>query len=105
MDKKTVEEDDFYDDKKTLIKDRVVRVLNVLLLLLVIAWAGIVLFDYFNVRGKNQPKFCFWKQETKVYEDGNVESCIGLGYKVITYNRTSYKALEFGPFWITERIP
>lgn len=105
MEKKTVKEEDFYEEKKNPVKEKIVKILNVLLLVVVIAWAGLVLFEYFNVRGKNEPKFCFWKQETKVYDDGNVESCIGLGYKVITYNRTSYRALEFGPFWISERTP
>ena len=46
--------------------------------------------------------FCIKKGTTK-YDDGEVKWCLGAGYKIYDYNRTSFKAIEFGPFWSKDR--
>ena len=59
---------------------------------------GICLFDFYNVTNEKEPQFCL-KEEIIEYADGHVDVCTGLGYKVHKYDRASYKAIEFGPFW------
>ena len=48
-----------------------------------------ILFDYFTVIKKVEPMFCF-TEHTKKYDDGEVKTWIGLGYKIIKYDRESY---------------
>lgn len=81
----------------------VARVINIVLWVILFAWMALVLVDYFHTRNETDPQFCFWNKQTHEHEDGNVTECTGLGYKIIKYNRTSFKAVEFGPFWISER--
>lgn len=78
-------------------------IINIALWVLLIAWMVIVLVDYFKVRDDKEPVFCWWNEKTTTYENGTVEECTGLGYKVIKYNREDFKAIEFGPFWIKDR--
>jgi len=111
---KNVEVDeDFYDEKPKKKKKEVVyvekkpslfsRILNVILWILLFVWVAIVVIDFFQVRNENKPKFCWFNEKTTQYENGTVEECTGLGYKVINYNREDFKAIEFGPFWIKDR--
>ena len=65
-------------------------------------WLGIWFYEYQNVSKGNEPKFCLTR-ETINHDDGKVEICSGIGYRVINYQRESYKAIEMGPFWIKER--
>jgi hypothetical protein len=81
------------------------RIMNIVLWVILFAWMAIVLVDFIEVRKENDPKFCFINNHTITYDDGSVEECYGLGYKVIKYNRESLKAIEFGPFWISEKTP
>ena len=62
----------------------------------------IVFSDYIKVHNEEEPKFC-WNEKTTTYDDGIVVQCSGLGYKVINYKRASFRAIEFGPFWIKDR--
>ena len=78
------------------------KIMNIVLWILLLGWMGICLFDFYNVTNEKEPKFCI-KKETTEYEDGTVDSCLGLGYKVYNYNRDSYTAIEFGPFWAKDR--
>lgn len=79
------------------------RILNVLLWIVLFAWMALVIVDYIHVKNEEKPQFCWFNEHTTSYNDGTVTECTGLGYKVINYNRTSFKAIEFGPFWITDR--
>ncbi len=79
-----------------------IKILDIILWIVLIAWMAVVIVDYNHVRNEEKPKFCL-KEETIQYEDGTVESCTGLGYKVFEYKRDSYTAIEFGPFWIKDR--
>ena len=85
-------------NKKTIIK----RVLYIIFWIILIAWMIICLIDFNNTRNDKNPKFCI-KKETIKYEDGNVEVCTGLGYKIYHYNRKSYNAVEFGPLWTKDK--
>jgi hypothetical protein len=61
---------------------------------------AIWLIDFFRVRGDADPMFCLSKT-THEFEDGEVRECLGLGYKVYSYDRESLtKGYEFGPFFI-----
>lgn len=78
-------------------------IIKVAILALVIIWIIIFFIDYFRARQSKDPIFCI-SEQTKEYEDGNVYSCTGLGYKMYRYNRNSIDAsIEFGPFFIKER--
>lgn len=83
-------------------KSVVVVIIDIILWVLLFAWITICLIDYFRVKDSKEPKFCI-KSETKTYDDGNVKSCLGLGYKVYTYKLENYNGVEFGPFWIDEK--
>jgi hypothetical protein len=81
-----------------------VKVLLVIILILFGIWAFIVYTDYSRVREQKDPKYCFWKEETKEFENGTIESCKGLGYKVVNYEKLSdngsEKVYEFIPIWV-----
>lgn len=78
------------------------KILNIVLWIILIVWMAICLFDFYKVSTEKDPVFCL-KKETTSYDDGTVDSCLGLGYKVYKYNRTNYSAIEFGPFWSKDR--
>ncbi len=59
--------------------------------------------DFVNVKQSKQPQFCI-KKETIQLDNGTVDSCLGVGYKVFTYHTTKMEnAMEFGPFWSEPR--
>ncbi len=96
---KDVEEKDYVkEDRKRTIS----KVINIVLWLLLFAWMAFVFTDYLKVKNNKEPKFCWFNKQTTKYEDGQVTSCMGLGYKVIKYDRKSFNAIEFGPFWIED---
>lgn len=79
------------------------EIIKIIVLALVIIWISCFFIDYFRARQSKKPIFCI-SQSTKKYDDGEVYSCTGLGYKMYKYDRTSIPAsLEFGPFFIKER--
>lgn len=84
------------------IKEIIRGILSIILPIIVFGWVVIVLIDYYNASKNKDPNFCISK-ETKEYSDGYVNICTGLGYKVYRYNRESYTAIEFGPFWLEEK--
>lgn len=94
--------EDFKEDKNDKKKSVIIKILDIVLWVILIGWMAIVVVDYFRVTNENDPIFCL-EEETIQYEDGTVESCTGLGYKTYEYKRDSYKAIEFGPFWIKDR--
>ncbi len=62
--------------------------------------AFIWIIDFINVNNEKDPIFCI-NENTYEYDDGQIKECIGLGYKVYNYNRTSTgTGYEFGPFFI-----
>ena len=103
MDKKEMKkmENEFLDEKKG--KGIIAKTFDIVLWLVMLSWGAICLYDYYNVVNNNNAKFCV-KTETKTYQDGNVTTCTGLGYKAYYYDMTNQKGKEFGPFWIKSRI-
>ena len=77
------------------------KIISLIVTILIIGWIAIIMYDAINSTNGN-PKFCLSKQ-IKNYNDGTVEICHGLGYKVFIYNRADYKGIEFGPFWMQEK--
>lgn len=88
--------------EKTQKKNIVYNIVIGLLFITIFVWLGMWIYEYQNVSNGNDPKFCL-KRDTISHDDGTVEVCTGLGYKVINYKRETYKAIEIGPFWIKER--
>lgn len=61
--------------------------------------------DYFRVRDDKEPQFCI-SSKTHQFEDGTVEQCTGIGYKIYTYNRESLdNGVEFVPFFVKMQEP
>lgn len=94
--------EDFKEEKNDKKKSIIIKILDIVLWVILIGWMAIVFTDYFKVTNEKDPIFCL-KEETIQYEDGTVESCTGLGYKVYEYKRDSFNAIEFGPFWAKDR--
>ena len=78
------------------------KIMNVILWIVLLVWMAICLVDFYNTHQEKEPMFCLKKEVTK-YDDGQVRSCLGLGYKVFHYERSSFRAIEFGPFWSKDR--
>ena len=94
-------EEESFDEKKDK-KSTFQRVMNIILWIVLFIWMGICLIDFFNAHNENDPIFCLSKETVK-YDDGQVRICTGLGYKVFNYERASYKGIEYGPFWSSDR--
>ena len=77
-------------------------IFKVLLVTLVVVWIGLILVEYFRYQD-NEPMLVVLKEETLAYEDGHVYVYWGLGYKSITYERTSIYGKEFGHAFIPVR--
>lgn len=86
------------DDEKIL--DDTLKLIGILILwsiLLIMVFAWIV--DYNRVRDDKKPMYCITSKVHR-FDDGSVEECIGLGYKVYNYNRLSLtKGMRFTPFF------
>jgi hypothetical protein len=108
-------------------KNKIWLIVKILILVLIVAWIGVIILDYFNAKNSKDMKFCM-KEYVHIYNTNGLEvetrsvngfnekdyenysftyECKGLGYKVYRYNRTDtnppFKAVEFGPFFIKER--
>lgn len=56
-------------------------------------------FDFIRVKSNKEAAFCI-QEKTHTFEDGTVHECLGLGYKVFKYNRSSLNVKsQFGPFF------
>lgn len=75
---------------------------KVLLVSVVVIWIGLILIEYFRYQD-NDPMLVVLKEETLSYDDGHVYVTWGLGYKTITYERTSIYGKEFGHIFIRVR--
>lgn len=56
------------------------------------------LIDFIRIKNDSKPMFCL-ANKTHEFDDGVVEECKGLGYKIYTYNRDSLEGVQFGPFF------
>ena len=83
-------------------KSVIVRIFDILLWVVILGWAAVCITDFVQVQREEKTVFCRTFEEEK-YDDGVVRSCTGLGYKVFYYERSCYKAFEFGAFWSKDR--
>ncbi len=75
------------------------KALNVIFWVVVIFLMSVWLFDFVQAKFDNKPTFCI-NRTTHTYSDGKVYECLGLGYKVFRYERTSMsKHMQFSPFF------
>lgn len=95
-------DEDFKDVKKANKRNPILTVISIILWIVILGWLVVVVFDFYKVSQEQNPVFCISK-ETISHEDGTVDVCNGLGYKVYDYHRASITGYEFGPFWIEER--
>lgn len=72
----------------------------------IVFWVAIVallfiwVFDFLKVKGEEAPVFCI-QEKTHEFDDGTVHECVGLGYKVYTYDRESINIkVQFSPFFV-----
>lgn len=73
---------------------------NVLFWVIIVCLFATWITDFVRTQKEEKPVFCVKKIEHK-YDDGATDECIGLGYKVFTYNRKSIKLKrQFSPFFI-----
>ena len=81
-------------------------IFKVLLVTVVVVWIGLIITEYFRYKA-NDPMLVVLKEEVFSYDDGHVYVNWGLGYKTITYERTSIYGKEFGHIFINvrENIP
>ena len=95
--------EEFVDKKKEKNKQSLIsKIIWTIIWVLILIWAGILVYDYYNVSKEKEAKF-YIKKEIIKYEDSSVDVCTGLGYNVYHYKRESFNAREFGPFWIEAR--
>lgn len=78
------------------------KVMNVILWIVLFVWMAICLVDFYKTHKRQEPIFTF-KHETVKYEDGEVDSYLGLGYKIYDYKRKCFNGIEYGPFWSKDR--
>lgn len=77
-----------------------------LLILLVAGWMTLIIVEYYRFQD-HKPMLVAVKKQTLTYPDGKVYVNWGLGYKTITYDRTSISGYEFGHFLkkVKEKLP
>lgn len=73
-----------------------------LLITVVVVWIGLILVEYSRYK-KNDPMLVVLKEDVLSYDDGHVYINWGLGYKTITYERSSLYGKEFGHMFIKVR--
>ena len=84
-------------------ENRKYDIIKLAILSIVIIWIICFFIDYARSRQSKFPLFCI-NENVKHYDDGEVYSCTGLGYKMYKYNRQSIPlTVQFGPFFIEER--
>ena len=88
-------------EKKNTEKTNIAKkIFDVVFFFFFVGLAIIWITDFINVKNDKDPIFCI-SQKTHTFDDGTVEECVGLGYKVYDYNRTSLSyGRQFGPFFI-----
>lgn len=98
---KEIKEEVHTEKKRKKGKSIFSRILNAVLWVIVLLWMAVCLVDFYKTHNDEKPIFTF-KHEVTKYDDGNVESYTGLGYKIYYYNRASYKGVQYGPFWLKD---
>ena len=91
----------FFDAKED--KESVfLKVLGIILWTAVFVWIAICLIDFYKTRKREEPIFTI-KHDVIKYKDGEVDSYLGLGYRIYNYRRKCFDGIEYGPFWTKDR--
>lgn len=92
------EEETFENGSKT---SRILKkVWNIVFWTLFVCIFAIWIIDFVQVKREKEPIFCI-SEKVHEYEDGTTNECVGLGYKVYTYNRKSLNIKsQFSPFFV-----
>ena len=77
-------------------------IFKVFLIILFGMWIALIITEYTRYQ-HNEPMLLVLNEETLTYPDGHVYVYWGLGYKSITYERTSLYGKEFGHIFINVR--
>jgi len=95
---KEVEEQDelFYAPKEN--KNRK-KILNIIFWVVICLMFFVWIFDFIKIKNHDEPFFCIY-EKTHEFDDGSVKECLGLGYKVYTYERESLEGMKYGPFFM-----
>ena len=78
------------------------KFISTLFWILVIAFMCLWTYEFYRIRNGYKPQFCI-KEDLHIYADGTTEECIGLGYKVYTYDRYNLVGTEFVSIFAKER--
>ena len=79
------------------------NIFNLLFTLAFLFWSYAFVSDCLRVNNGGVAKYCV-KHIIYDQTDGSTEECLGLGYKVYYYDRTSVDITkEMGPFWMAMR--
>ena len=66
----------------------------------IVILATVWLTDFIRMNKSKEPMFCL-AQKTHKFNDGTVDECIGLGYKIYDYHRDSLdNAHQFSPLFV-----
>ena len=89
-----------------LVKKAIEIIYRVLLAAIVLLWVGLIIVE-FSRYNEEKPMLIVIKEDKIFYDDGDVTVDYGLGYKSITYNRTSIKGREFGHIFtkVRDKLP
>lgn len=92
------EEETFENGSKT---SRIVKkVWNIVFWTLFVCLFAVWIIDFIQVKREEEPIFCI-SEKIHEYEDGTTKECVGLGYKVYTYDRKSLNIKsQFSPFFV-----
>lgn len=85
-----------------LVKRALEIIYRILLAIIIILWIGLIIIEYTRYK-EEKPMLVVLKEDKIFYDDGSVTVDYGLGYKSITYNRTSLNGREFGHIFIVVR--
>ena len=76
------------------------RIFDLVFWVIIIVLAFVWLTDFIRIQNNKKPKFCL-TEKTHKFDDGTVDECVGLGYKIYDYHRESLKdAHQFSPFFV-----
>lgn len=80
------------------------KVLNVAFWVVFAVLLTVWVVDFVQVQRSKEPIFCL-KEKTHKYDDGKVDECIGLGYRIYRYDRKSLPTgVDFAPIFVKQRI-
>ena len=94
--KKEEQDELFYEPKE---KELGKLIFNIVFWVFICSLFFIWIFDFVKVKNDEKPFFCI-RSTTHEFEDGEVQECLGLGYKIYTYERESIKGVDYGPFFM-----